>query len=136
MFRGSDFSLVAEYTAGNFAGHCSPRRVCLGVKKRDEVREGESGEEGDVGFYGRQEKSKYIRLGCGGVQVCAVGVISDFLIGVCKNLIDIFYNRIVSIIDQNDRGRNDLVSQGIYYCTSSQLDVSNLMNQDLQSKIR
>ena len=96
MLRGSDFSLIAEYAAGNFASYCSPCGIRLGVKKRDEVREGESGEERDVGFYRRQKKSKYIRLGCGGVQVCAVGVISDFLIGVGEDLIDIFYNRVVS----------------------------------------
>ena len=99
VLRGGDFSLIAEYAAGDFAGYCSSGGICLGVKKRDEVREGESGKERDVGFYWRQEKSKYIGLGCGGVQVCAVGVISDFFVGVCKNLIDIFYNRIVSMIE-------------------------------------
>ena len=45
MFRGSDFGLIAEYAAGDLAGYCSPRGIRLSVKERDEVREGESGEE-------------------------------------------------------------------------------------------
>ena len=60
VLRGSDFSLIAEYAAGNFACYCSSRGVCLSVEERDEVRQGERGEERDIGFDRGQQKGKYI----------------------------------------------------------------------------